>query len=300
MMDKIKIAAGAFGLAGVMALSSAMPAAAQGSDVYRYQPSQIETPAPYVLDELQRVERTFGNRGASDFPLEDGNDLDAVDLDIRREAQREAALSFGARGGLAKRNFEIMESLTGYEDALDRVFDFRQLLIHAPSGMMIEPPIIKESIDALTVVDDGLEAAVSDRIYNISKNAKITTAPRNWRQYLRHDWSEVKPPPSILWPRDQEEEIRWSDWVAEGWEKGYSQADEMFDANLNRLTADFNGMVRYKMLLAKGLVSSPYALHEDRGVTGGGEVMRVGDRAIRITGPSAFNTSPEAWKALDR
>ena len=63
-----------------------------------------------------------------------------------------------------------MESLNGYEDALDRVFDFRQLLIHAPSGMLIEPPIIKESIDALTVVDNGMEAAVSDRIYNISKN----------------------------------------------------------------------------------------------------------------------------------
>ena len=283
---------------GAMALG--VNTAAAQSGVYQYQYPEITTQAPYVLNELQRVETTFGNRGASDFPLDDADDLDAVDLDIRREAQREAALSFGARGGLAKRNYEIMESLNGYEDALDRVFDFRQLLIHAPSGMMIEPPIIKESIDALVVVDNGMEAAVSDRIYNISKNAKITTAPRNWRDYLRHDWSEVKPPPSILWPRNAEEEIRWSNWVAQGWEQGYGQAEEMFDSNLNRLTADFNGMVRYKMLLAKGLVSSPFALHEDRGVTGGGSEMRVGDRAIRITGPSEFNPNAQEWKALDR
>lgn len=267
---------------------------------YQYQYPEITPPTPYEVEELQKVEETFGNRGASDFPLDDNDDLDEVDLDIRRDAQREAALSFGARGGLAKRNYEIMESLSGYEDALDRVFDFRRLLIHAPSGTMIEPPIIRESIDALTVVDDGMEAAVSDRIYNISKNAKIVTAPKNWRNYLRHDWSEVKPPPSILWPRNEEEEIRWSNWVAEGYEEGYDQAEEMFDSNLARLTSDFNGMIQYKMLLAKGLVSSPFAMHEDRGVTGGGEEMRIGDRAIRITQPSAFNTRPEDWKALDR
>ena len=218
---------------GAMALG--VNTAAAQSGVYQYQYPEITTQAPYVLNELQRVETTFGNRGASDFPLDDADDLDAVDLDIRREAQREAALSFGARGGLANRNYEIMESLNGYEDALDRVFDFRQLLIHAPSGMMIEPPIIKESIDALVVVDNGMEAAVSDRIYNISKNAKITTAPRNWRDYLRHDWSEVKPPPSILWPRNAEEEIRWSNWVAQGWEQGYGQAEEMFDSHLKPL-----------------------------------------------------------------
>lgn len=282
-------------------ISTPVSASAQTSGVYGYEYPDIGQTAPYQVEELQRVEQTFGGRGASDFPLEDGDDIvDAVDLDIRRDAQREAALSFGARGGLAKRNYEIMESLRGYEDALDRVFDFRQLLIHAPSGMMIEPPIIRESIDALTVIDNGQEAAVSDKIYNISKNAKITTAPRNWREYLRHDWSEVKPPPSILWPRNAEEEIRWSNWVSEGWDEGYNQAEEMFDSNLNRLTSDFNGMVRYKMLLAKGLVSSPFAMHEDRGVTGGGNEMRIGDRAIRITAPSEFNTRAEDWKALDR
>ncbi len=280
-------------------LLTPLPAQAQMQD-FQYQYPDVEQKAPYNVEELQRVEKTFGNRGASDFPLDDEDDLDEVDLDIRRDAQRQAALSFGARGGLAKRNYEINESLRGYEDAMDRVFDFRRLLIHAPSGMMIEPPIIRESIDALTVIDNGMEAAVSDKIYNISKNAKITTAPRNWREYLRHDWSEVKPPPSILWPRDEAEEIRWSNWVSEGFEQGYTQAEEMFDANLARLTSDFNGMVRYKMLLAKGLVSSPFATHEDRGVTGGGEEMRIGDRAIRITQPSAFNTHPEDWKSLDR
>jgi len=255
---------------------------------------------PLRMEELQRVHETFANVDTqTGLPIDD-EDADKIDLDIRKDAQRQAALSFGARGALAKRNFEIMQSLSGHEAVLDKVFDFRQLLIKAPSGMLIEPPIISESTDALIVTEGGMEAAVSDKIYNISKNAKITTAPRDWRQYIQQDWSKVQPPPAILWPKNKEEKLDWSRWISEGWKSGHQQANDMFESNLNRLTADFSGMVRYKKLLAKNLVSSPFALHEDRGVTGGGNEMRVGDRAIRITGPSQFNTSSEAWKALDR
>ena len=256
--------------------------------------------APLRLKDLQRVEKTFGDENATGLTIDGDISADQIDLDIRRDAQREAALSFGARGGLAKRSFEIMESLSGYETALDRVFDFRQLLVVAPSGLLIEPPIIREATDALIVIDRGREAAVSDKIYNISKNATITTAPRDWRQYLVQEWGEVKPPPSILWPQTPEEEISWSQWVEEGWAQGVQQSENIFEESLNRLLSDFNGMVRYRTLLAKGLVSSPFALHEDRGVTGGGEELRVGDRAIRITSPSQFNTSSDAWQALDR
>ena len=53
-------------------------------------------------------------------------------------------------------------------------------------------------------------------------------------------------------------------------------------------------------LLAQGKISAPYAMHEDRGVTGGKNLMRVGDRALRITGPSEFLTGSEQWKPADR
>ena len=78
------------------------------------------------------------------------------------------------------------------------------------------------------------------------------------------------------------------------------EREAAFEAGLNQLTADYNGMVRYRMLLAQGKISQPYALHEDRGVTGGHNEMRVGDRALRITGPSQFLTGGELWKPADR
>jgi defect-in-organelle-trafficking protein DotC len=54
------------------------------------------------------------------------------------------------------------------------------------------------------------------------------------------------------------------------------------------------------MLLAQGMISEPYAMHEDRGVTGDNNQMRVGDSALRITGPSKFLTKAELWKPADR
>jgi len=221
-------------------------------------------------------------------------------INMRKEAQREAAISYGARGGLAKRSYLIMERMRGFESTLDRTFDFRALLIKAPSGLLIEPPIVKESNDALVITQGGDEAAVANEVYDINKKAKIVSAPRDWRQYIVMSWSDVTPPPRILWPKTPDEQKMWNVWVAQGWKAGIEQADQIFEANVNRLQADYNGMVRYRMLLAQGMISAPYAMHEDRGITGGGNQMRVGDRALRITGPSQFLLGGDLWKPADR
>ncbi len=226
------------------------------------------------------------------------DDESGLPLDIRLEAQREAALSYGARGGLAYRTWEIRQELEGNSAYLDKVFDFRQLLIPAPSGLLIEPPIISESVNAILI--NGREAAVADRVYNISRNAQIVSAARSWRNYLEREWGEVKPPPDILRPADEIEREQWIVWIDEGWDKGVDQADEIFEQDINQLTAHYQGMVRYRMLLAQGMVSPPYALQVDRGITGGGSRMRVGDRAIEITGMPELMPGTDKWSPANR
>lgn len=246
---------------------------------------------------LQQINQTNANTvdAVSDDPVNA-----EVAFDMRKDAQKEAALSYGARGGLAKRNYEIVESMEGYGAALDKVFDFRQLLIKAPSGMLIEPPIVKEADKALVIDASGDEAAVADRVFDINKKAKIVSAPRNWRQYLQQSWSKVPPPPRVLWPKTPQEQANWNSWVEQGWQAGIDQADQIFETKVNQLVADYNGMVRYRMLLAQNMITAPYAMHEDRGVTGDENQMRVGDRAIRITGPSQFLTKANTWKPADQ
>lgn len=256
---------------------------------------EIKTPPELV--HLQDIKGTHGVSGDL-FDEIIGKELS---LDLRRDSQREAALSYGARGGLAKRSYQVTERLRDYNITFDKVFNFRSLLIRAPSGLLIEPPIVRESLDALSIEEDGAEAAVADQILKINKQAKIVTAPRDWRQYLDLTYTtEIQPPPRVLWPKNEEEQKRWNKWVRQGWEAGYAQGEQIFEANLALLVSDYEGMVRYRVLLAEGKISQPYALQEDRGVTGGRNEMRVGDRALRITGPSQFLTGAELWKPADR
>lgn len=219
---------------------------------------------------------------------------------IRIDAIKQAALSYGARAGLAKRTSEIRETLSGKSEVMDRIYDFRRLLIPAPSGLLIEPPIISTGENATLIESGGQTAAVADRIYNINRNARIVSTPRDWRAYLEREWGAIDRPPQILFPRTNEERKVWVEYLTRGWEEGTKQADEIFQADLNKLVADYTGMVRYRKLLSMNIVSAPFALQVDRGVTGGGDEMRVGDRAVQITGPSQLMTGAYEWQPASR
>jgi defect-in-organelle-trafficking protein DotC len=221
-------------------------------------------------------------------------------FDIRFEAMREAALSYGARGGLYWRTYHIRKELEARESYMDKVYNFGNLLIAAPSGLLIEPPVVSEDINALIIDSNGQQAAVSDRILSINKNARIVSAPRTWRNYLERDWDEVTPPPDILLPSTAEERLKWIKWIRKGWEQGINQADEIFQEDIESLISDYQGMIRYRTLLAQNMISPPYALQTDRGITGGGNMIRIGDRAVEITGKSELIAGSDKWKPASR
>lgn len=256
----------------------------------------LDNTKPILLTDLQEIKPPPG----AILSKQDKADLNPQAKEMREKAIRESALSYGARGSLGARTWEIRKELLAKEAYLDRVFNFRQLLIPTGSGLLIEPPIIGESLENLTIEDDGQQAAVADAIYNIGREAKIVTAPRDWRVYLEREWGGLEPPPAELIPATDSERKAWRAWVKEGWLEGLKQADAVFQADLDRLVADYKGMIRYRQLLAQGMVSQPYALQVDRGVTGGGKEMRIGDRAIQITGPSQLKAETSEWNPGSR
>ncbi|MFP4313406.1 MAG: type IV secretory system conjugative DNA transfer family protein [Alphaproteobacteria bacterium] len=269
-------------LCGAILIGITSPALAQDSEAEAI-------PAPPSLRDIENIQRS------ENFVEQDG-----LPFDIRKEAIREAALSYGARAGLSRRIYQIRQELEYRGRYLDKVFDFSQLLIPAPSGLMIEPPVITEADNAMIINASGQQAAVSDRIYNIMSNARIVSSPRTWRFYLERAWGEVERPHDLLLPENEEERQEWVRLVNEGWEYGIQQANDIFESDLNRLVADYKGMVRYRMLLSQGMISAPYALQVDRGITGGPNEMRIGDRAIEITGVPQLITGSEQWQPASR
>ena len=163
-----------------------------------------------------------------------------------------------------------------------------------------EPPVVSEAINAMVIDGGGLDAALADRVYHITENARIVSAPKMWRNYLERSWGGVTPPPDILRPNDEQERKKWKIWVHDGWEQGVQQADAIFQSDLAQLTSDFQGMIRYRMLLAQGMISPPYTAQVDRGITGGGSEMRIGDRAVEITGLPELQAGAEKWKPANR
>ncbi|HNQ91913.1 MAG TPA: type IV secretory system conjugative DNA transfer family protein, partial [Alphaproteobacteria bacterium] len=202
----------------VLAQSAELDVTTEGGRSFK-----AEASIPRKLEDLQEIPGYVEKEGETGLPI-----------DIRREALKEAALSFGARGGLAARSYEIKKELDTRSAYMDKVFDFRQLLIAAPSGFMMEPPIISESLNSLLIENDGQSAAVSDAIYRIHENVKIVSAPRNWRTYLERGWGAVEDPPEILRPKNDEERRFWRETVAQGWKEGYSQGSEVFEGDLNK------------------------------------------------------------------
>lgn len=210
---------------------------------------------------------------------------------LRIQMLRETALSVGARGGLAHRAKEINAIVEKQAGVLDRVFNF--------NGMMLDnnvlPPVLTEGRNSLDLASDDV-IRISDRNYKIIKQARFVTAIPNWRDYLLLNYETPEVPDKSLLPKDRAEKIIWQKYIDEGWIAGIKQAELIFDEQVYKLTRDYNGMILYRTLLAKNMVSPPYVANLDLGVTGNESGISVNDRVLRITAKPTLKTNSKEWK----
>lgn len=218
--------------------------------------------------------------------------------DLRPTAMRQAALKFGMEGGLARRTWEIAQVLERRSANLGTIYRFDALTIPVPAGPIMLPPIVTEASDALDVSDDGQTATAARQVYRILSPARIVTVPPHWRSYLVRQWAAPGQPAENTRPKDSVEREAWRRWVTEGWDQGSQFADETLASDLARLNRDFLGMIRYRTLVAQGVMRDLYLAQADMGVTGGGGEMRVGDRLVRISAPAQLNSNTADWKPI--
>ncbi|MFI4957204.1 MAG: type IV secretion system DotC family protein [Gammaproteobacteria bacterium] len=209
---------------------------------------------------------------------------------IRMQAIRDTALSISARTALAVRGQAINQMMGQQQSYLDQVFNFQGLMIEG--GIL--PPVMLESRNDLSL-SDGQNIRVADRTYRIIKQARFVTLPPSWREYLVMDETRPSPPDVSLLPSTSEEKKVWQASVVEGWDNGVVQANQIYEANLARLKRDYQGMVRYRMLLAQNMVSAPQVAQKDLGVTGGGEALSVNDRILTIKALPSLKSNSEEW-----
>lgn len=203
----------------------------------------------------------------------------------RREQLQEAAHIYGAQGGLAARSFAINQMLQHYEPILDSTFDFRPLVLPVGGGQtLMQPPIVTQAQMAMALSDSGQVARETRCVFEITREAQLTSAPPNWRTYLVRSWAHPRHPAAAALPLTKKEVRYWNSWVSEGWADGEKQAVEIFLSDVARLESDYKGMARYRVLLHAGRVEEPRVVFENRAAVGGGDMLHLDDRVIRITG----------------
>jgi defect-in-organelle-trafficking protein DotC len=211
---------------------------------------------------------------------------------LRHQFIRDTALSLGARGGLAWRSKEINKILVKHEPLLYRLFNFNAMLLEKN----VLPPVLIEGRNTLTLTGTDV-IRIADRTFHILSQARFVTAAPNWRDYLWMKYTPPEQPDRALLPKNREEKIAWKIYIDQGWQAGVQQGDLIFKENIGRLKRDYEGMIRYRTLLAQNMVSPPFVAQLDMGVTGGGSNLTVNDKVLRITALPALRSDSQNWKA---
>lgn len=222
---------------------------------------------------------------------------------MREASLREVALGVGARGGLAWEYDRINNILYVAKDKLDKSWDFKRLLISRPGKgaqsvtYTILPPVL---VEANEIYDQEGEdkLTLADTTYKIESQAKFVSVAPSWRDYIVHEFPAVEKPHDSLLPQNNAERKIWKEAVQKGWENGISQADSIFRSDLNKMRRDFEGMIRYMNLANRGMVSKPFVAEAQKGVTGNGNELNIGERVLKITAKPQLNSNSHDWKPI--
>ena len=213
--------------------------------------------------------------------------------DMRATMIRTAGRTVGYRAAVANRGMGYRDLLDKRAPVLDQLFQFQTVM--GPGGVL--PPVIVESKDVASYSDDQLRT--SPQVYRIVRGEKIVSVPPTWRDYLLVGLGgkvKIDLPQDDARPKSGAEMKVWQDAVQEGWKQGSEEADAIFTANLNRLARDFNGMLRYSILLQQGIITPTQVAESRRAVSGDSMEIMIDDRLRRITKKAELSVDPKAWR----
>lgn len=209
---------------------------------------------------------------------------------MRLAGLRQAALTVGAQGALARRSIELNGVLKTQAPHLDQIFNFNLMML----SKNVLPPVLTEAINTLNLQDPNT-IRIADRTYAIVSQARFVTAPPTWRDYLWMSYKKPDVPDKTLLPKNAAEVAEWKLYVQKGWEEGTMQANNIFADNLNRLTRDYTGMALYRSLYNQKMISAPFVAKANLGITGGGDNLTINDSVLRITAVPQLNTESKTW-----
>ena len=214
---------------------------------------------------------------------------------IRIQALKDTALSIGAQGALALRSKELNAMLEPKTKQLGQIYNFNGLML----DHNVLPPVLQESAQSLNLQSPDV-LTLSDHTYKIVQQARFVTAPPTWREYLELDYKKPTIPDSTLLPKDKQERQIWKKYIRIGWQNGLNQANNIYADNLATLKRDYAGMMLYRDLLAKHMVTKPHVIGHKLGVTSNADQteIQINNQTLQIAATPKFRTNSRLWKPV--
>lgn len=211
--------------------------------------------------------------------------------DTQYQMLTEMGKTLGFRGGRAQRARELHNALEARETTLNALYDFRPLL--SPEGWL--PPVIDEARDVAHITADQIRTSTA--VWTIISPERFVSNPPGWRSWLFTGLSfHSDAPDDSVTPENSSQRKVWESAIISGWADGRAAADHILEANFNRLSRDYRGMMLYAMLRRQGMIGKPEVTDAVQTVTGSREKLVTGDRVRRLKEHAGFQLDKTHWR----
>ena len=218
--------------------------------------------------------------------------------EVRANILRELALSVGIQGALHAYSARVRGIYERRQKLMDKIFDFAPLMVRDRGNRLMVPPVVSERFDSLQTGASGTTMRAVRASYRVEVPQRFAVSPPTWRDYLFNYFESPGRPPKELMPRDSDERWVWDVAFDEGWGIGTEQASRIHEIQLNKLRADYIGMVRYHLLADRGYIKGAEFEVAAYPVTGGGEHMSIDDQVLTITAPAKLDPEVRNWRPI--
>lgn len=262
----------------------------------------ISTTKPYTLEQLMRLETNEFGHKVRRVPKEKvekyltKKNKEKNVNNSRYDNIYQEALVYGTQSGLYSRGIKLKSFVDRYENEFSGSFNFIPLML---AQGKVAPAVVLEAKKSIQSTD-RYTLRSNDKSYRIVEQVKVVNSPLNWRNYILIDMPRPSQPNEQFLPLNEEEDHHWKLGVSQGWEVGVAQANAIYLENVRKLERDYVGMVRFHVMLKRGLLTNPVTSMTSLGVTGEiDEVMNINETIFKIDRITQFNKDAESWKVLN-
>lgn len=258
---------------------------------------------PMTMDEIIDLKHPYFDKTLSNLSDDDidkiiNNKMQNKFKGLRNNAIYDEAVKYGIQSSMYKilTDFNIkLEKIAPY---YAKSFNFNTLMLY---NGRVKPPVVIESNNSLEKENKVLLRTIK-KSFTFDSQAEVVINTPSFRDYLTHEPIPPEQPNILLLPlpNKPEEMSIWKKGAAAGWMQGVRQSYIVINEGLISLVRDYNGMIRYTIMLDEGLVSLPIITKSDLSTKSNGNTMNIGESTFAISVLPEFETNSQKWLALPR